>query len=271
MQITVNSLLQTTLYPTIYLDETDNVAAPSEYFNRWMSTRDHKFDDGRFIKILITWTSCEHVAPNYEPLAELNVDGTISKFLVGLIQQPNMNYSIVTTYDELEQYMRPVTLVNPDTNYMYQLTYASVCVSKTLFNMITDLGGLDDTPIQIGANVLNSTSVNTLMLLNMLQIIGNLMICVDSITNWNHINAAEIDSDIRILPIDTILKIKPSIDETALEKEIATVTKCPQFKFCSVWTDYQALKYYITAADFLDIQPLCMYLTHACATKLANI
>jgi len=146
-----------------------------------------------------------------------------------------------------------------------------MCVSQTLRNMVDDIGGLDDTPTPIGSNILNGTLVNTLRLFQMLQMIGNPAIGKDVMKNWNHTEVLEIDVESRIAALDSILKSQPAVDETVREAEIAAAVGYPQFKFATGWTDYQAMDYWITAVDFLDIQPLCMYLSHAYAAKLANI
>lgn len=268
MAITIQALFPSTTYPTIFVEE--QVSAPAENVRRWLSFRNHTFDDGRRCKLLITWTSCSEVEPTYEPLADLAEDGTPTRFHVGMIQ-PDMTYKIATTTDEVIAFTNTVVLLNPATDELYQVPYSTMCVSQTLRNMVEDIGGVDDTPIPIGSNILNGSLLNNLRLFRMLQIIGNPVVKSDTIKNWNHYEIPEIDVDCRIPEIDTILKAVPALDETSREQEIARAIGYPQFKFATGWTDYQALDYYVIAVDFLDIQPLCMYISHAYASKMANI
>ena len=255
-------------YPTILVDE--QVAAPAENVKRWTSVRDHTFDDGRKCRLLITWTARPDFPTTYEPIADLSEDGKPTKFLAGMLQS-DMTYKTASTPDEFAEFTKTIALLNPSTDELFHLPYSVICVSNTLRNMIDDLGGVDDTPIPIGSNIMNGTLLNTLRLLQMLQILANPVTGSDVIENWNHTEVPEIDCDLRIPQIDAILKAHPSLDETHREAEIASAVEYPQFKFVAGWTDHVALDYYVTAVDFLDIQPLCMYISHAYASKMANI
>lgn len=268
MAFAIQPLFPSTAYPTIFVDE--QVPAPAENVKRWLSVRDHTFENGRQIRLLITWTASQDFPNVYEPLANLSEDGSIAMCLTGIIQ-PDTYYKMAETPEELTQITRTVSLLNPTTDELFQVPYSTMCVSQTLRNMVDDLGGLDDTPIPIGSNILNGTLRNTLQLFKMLQIMGNPVIGVDTLKNWNHCEVPGIDVDVRIPALDEILKSSPGVDETPREAEIATAVGYPQFKFATGWTDYQALDYWLTAVDFLDIQPLCMYISHAYAAKMANI
>ena len=146
-----------------------------------------------------------------------------------------------------------------------------MCVSATLNNMIDDLGGLDGSPIPIGSNIINGSVLNTLRLLQMLQILGNPRFGSEIIKNWSHLDVPEINCQMRSPELDAILKAAPAMDESPREAEIATAIGYPQFKFVQGWTDHVALDYFVTAVDFLDIQPLCMYISHAYANKMSNL
>ena len=268
MSFAIQPLFPSTEFPTIFVDE--QVPAPAENVKRWLSIRDHTFENGRQIRLLITWTACPDFPTIYEPLAYLAEDGTCAMCLTGIIQ-PDTNYKMADTPEELMQITKSVALLNPATDELFYLPYSAMCVSQTLRNMVDDLGGLDDTPIPIGSNILNGTLHNTLRLLQMLQIMGNPVIGVDTLKNWNHSEVPEIDVVARIPALDEILKAAPTVDETIREAEIAAAVGYPQFKFAAGWTDYRALDYWVTAVDFLDIQPLCMYISHAYASKMANI
>lgn len=266
MSFAIQSVCST--YPTIFVDE--QVPAPAENVKRWISTRDYTFDNGRNIRMLITWTSCPDFPTIYEPIAELSEDGAPTRFLAGMLQH-DMTYRMATTLDELTEFSKTITLLNPGPDEVFQMPYSSLCVSATLRNMIEDIGDMDDSPIPIGSSILNGSLLNTLRLLQMLQILGNP--CCDSevIKNWAHSDVPEINCDIRIPQIDAILKAESPVDEKPRESEIAASIGYPQFKFVAGWTDHIALDYYVTAVDFLDIQPLCMYISHAYASKMANI
>lgn len=268
MTVEIHSLFPSGTFPTITVDEP--IHAPDENTRRWLSIRDHTFDDGRQFRILITWSSCDYIAPTYEPLAELAEDGTPTRFLTGMLTA-EMTYRLPTTQQELEQFTRAAILLNPETNELYQLPFSAMCVSATLKNMVDDLGGLDGTPIPIGANIINGSPANTLRLLQMLQILGNPSFGSDGIKNWSHHDVPEINCELRSLELDAILKAAPSVNESPREAEIAAAAGVPQFKFAKGWTDHVALDYFVTAVDFLDIQPLCMYISHAYASKMANI
>lgn len=271
MSFAIHPLFPSTAYRTIFVDKDELIPAPSENVKRWLSIRDHTFENGRQLRLLITWTSCPDFPTIYEPLANLAEDGTITRCLTGVIQ-PDINYKMAETPEELMQITRPVSLLNPATNELFQLPYSTMCVSQTLRNMVDDLGVPDDnTPIPIGSNIINGTIFNTLQLFKMLQIMGNPVIGVDTLKNWNHCEVPEIDVEVRIPALDNILKSAATIDETTREAEIAAAVDYPQFKFASGWSDYRALDYWVTAVDFLDIQPLCMYISHAYASKMANI
>lgn len=266
MTFAIQSLFPT--YPTIFVDE--QVAAPAENVKRWLSVIDHTFDDGRKCRLLITWTACPDFPATYEPIADLSEDGTLNRFLAGMLQ-PDMTYKTASTLGEFTEFTKTVALLNPATDELYNLPYSAMCVSNTLRNMIDDLGGVDDTPIPIGSNIVNGTLLNTLRMLQMLQILANPTTGSDVIRNWSHSEIHEIECDVRIPQIDAILKAHPLLDETPREAEIASAVGYPQFKFVAGWTDHVALDYYVTAVDFLDIQPLCMYIAHAYASKMANI
>ena len=268
MVFAIQPLFPSTTYPTIFVDE--QVPAPAENVKRWLSIRDHTFENGRKLRLLITWTACPDFPTIYEPLANLTEDGSITMYLTGIIQ-PDINYKMAETPEELTQITRTVSLVNPTTDELFQVPYSTMCVSQTLRNMVDDLGGIDDTPIPIGSNILNGTLINTLQLFKMLQIMGNTVIGVDTLKNWCHSEIPEIDVESRIPEIDEVLKSTSTVDETTREAEIAAAVGYPQFKFAAGWTDYRALDYWVTAVDFLDIQTLCMYISHAYASKMANI
>lgn len=268
MAFAIQPLFPSTIYSTIYLDK--QVPAPAENVKRWFSIYDHTFENGEQYRLLITWTACPDLPTVYEPLACLAEDGTITMYFAGIIQ-PDTNYKIAATLEELQQITNTVSLLNPETNEVFQLPYTTMCVSQTLRNMVDDLGGLDDTLIPIGSNILDGTLYNSLQLFKMLQIMGNPIIGSETLKNWTHSEVPEIDVGNRIQALDEILKSMPKIDEQPRETEIATAIGYPQFKFATGWTDYQALDYWATAVDFLDIQPLCMYISQAYASKLANI
>lgn len=268
MTFAIQPLFPSSTYPTIFLDKP--VAAPAENFMRWLSVHDYSFTDGRRVKVLITWTACPEFPTVYEPLAEIGDDGTPTRFLIGMLQ-PDMTYRMPTSPEELAEFTQTASVQNPETGALFQLPFSAMCVSATLRNMVDDLGGLDGIPIPIGANIIDGSSLNTLQLLQMLQILGNPTLGSDVVKNWSHTEVPEIDCDLRIPQIDAILKSAPSLDETPRETELASAIEYPQFKFAAGWTDYLALDYWVTAVDFLDIQPLCMYIAHAYACKIANI
>jgi hypothetical protein len=268
MAFAIQSLFPSITYPTIFLDEI--VPAPNENVKRWLSTHDHELTDGRKLRVLITWSTCPGIVTTYEPLAEFNEDGTPLRFLIGMLQ-PDMTYRMATSMEDLAKFTQTVVIQNPHTNDLYQLPLMTLRVSTTLRNMVDDMGELDDSPIPIGANIINGTLLNTLQLLQMIQILGNPEVGVNVINNWNNSEVHKINEGLRIKQIDEILKFLPSIDEKTREAEIAAAIGYPQFNFAPGWTDYQAFDYYITAVDFLDIQPLCMYISHAYASKMATI
>ena len=267
MTFAIQPLFPSSTYPTIFVDEP--VAAPAENVSRWLSISDHSFTDGRSVRVLITWTACPEFPTVYEPLAEIS-DGTPTRFLTGMLQ-PDMTYRMATSLEELAEFTQTTIIQNPETGALFQLPFSTMCVSATLRNMVDDLGGLDGTPIPIGANIINGSLTNTLRLLQMLQIFGNPTVGTDVVKNWSHAEGPEIDCDLRVQQNDTILKSAPSLDETPRETELASAIGYPQFKFAAGWTDYLALDYWVTAVDFLDIQPLCMYIAHAYASKMGNI
>jgi len=268
MVFEIQPLYHSVDFPTIYVDE--QVGAPAENVKRWLSIRDHIFDNGRQVKLLITWTACPEFPTIYEPIANIDEDGSITGSLTGMLK-PDMTYKIADTPEEIAQITKIVALFNPATNELFQLPYSTMCVSQTLRNMIDDIGGMDDSPIPIGSNIINGEIYNTLRLLQMLQIIGSPSINTNILHNWNQSEVNDIDVIIRIPALDKILKANSTIDETAREAEIATAVGYPHFKFTTGWTDWQALDFYITAVDFLDIQPLCMYISHAYASKMSFI
>jgi hypothetical protein len=268
MTVEIHALFPSTAFPIITVAEP--CPAPDEYTRRWFSICDHTFDDGRQVRILITWSSCSEFAPTYEPLAELAEDGTPTRFLTGMLTS-EMTYRLAQTPEDLAEFTQTATLLNPETNELYQLPFSAMCVSATLNNMVDDLGGLDGTPIPIGANIINGTPANTLRLLQMLQILGNPSFGIEVIKNWSHHDVPEINCEMRSPQLDTILKAAPVLDESPREAEIAAAAGVPQFKFAKGWTDHVSLDYFVTAVDFLDIQPLCMYISHAYASKMSNI
>lgn len=268
MPFEIQSLFPSVDFPNIFVDE--QTPAPDENTRRWLSIRDHTFDDGHVVRILITWTSRHDFIPTYEPLAELDADGTPIRFLHGMLTS-EFTYRIAASQQELNEFTQTSTLLNPETNELYQLPFSAMCVSATLKNMVDDLGGLDGTPIPIGANIINGTPANTLRLLQMLQILGNHGFGSELIKNWSHHDVPEINYDMRSPQLDAILKAPPALDESPCEAKISDISGCPQFKFIQGWTDYIALNYFMNAVDFLDIQPLCAYISNAFAHKIANL
>ena len=258
-------------YPTIFVEK-QSVAPDADgvgNIQMWDTTLDYVLPDDRRIRVLITWTTCPDFSTTYEPIAELGEDGTPTLFLAGMLQ-PDMTYKHATSVEELAEFTKPVSLLNPATGDTYRMPYSAMCVSATLRNMVDDLG-LDDTPIPIGSNIINGTVENTLRLFRMMRVLANPSCGADTLQNWCHSDVPEINCETRIPLIDIILKSPPTFDETQREIEIATAVGYPQFKFVKGWTDHIALDYYVTAVDFLDIQPLCMYIAHAYASKMANI
>lgn len=268
MTFAIQPLFPSFTYPTIFVDKLET--APAENVMQWLSVRDHLFTDGRRVRIRITWTACLEFPTVYEPLAEIGDDGILTRFLTGMLQ-PDMTYRMATSPEELAEFTQTTIIQNPENGALFQLPFSAMCVSATLRNLIEDLGGLDGTPIPIGANIINGSLSNTLRLLQMIQIIGNPNIGSDVVKNWSHTEIPEINCDLRVPQIDTILKSVPGLDETLRETEIASAVGYPQFKFAAGWTDHVALDYWVTAVDFLDIQPLCMYTAHAYACKMANL
>ena len=268
MPVQIQSLFPSVAFPNISVDE--QTPAPDENTKRWISVCNHTFDDGRLVQILITWTSCPEFEPTYEPLAELDADGTPIRFLHGMITS-ELTYRMATTQQELNEFTQTATLLNPETNELYQLPFSAMCVSTTLRNMVDDLGGLDGTPIPIGANIINGTPLNTLRLLQMLQILGNPSFGSEIIKNWSHPDVPEINCELRSPQIDAILKAPPALDESPREAEISARLEYPQFKFTPGWTDYITLNYFLNAVDFLDIQTLCAYISNTFAHKIANL
>ena len=268
MTCPIQPLFPSFTYPTIFVDKHDT--APAENVKQWTSVRDHLFPDGRRVMIRITWTACPELPTVYEPLAEIGDDGIPTRFLTGMLQ-PDTTYLMATSLEKLAEFTQTAVVQNPETGDIYQLPFSTLCVSATLRSMVDDLGGLDGTPFPIGANIINGSLPNTLWLLQMLQILGNPALGSDVVKNWSHTEIPEINCDLRVPQIDAILKSAPCLDETPREAEIASAVGYPQFKFAAGWTDYLALDYWVTAVDFLDIQPLCMYIAHAYASKMANI
>jgi hypothetical protein len=267
MVIAIQPVFQNIDFPKIFVDE--QVPAPAENVRRWITIRDHTFENGKQLRMLITWTCCPEVPATYEPLAHLNDDGTPTQFLAGMIQ-PDMTYKIASTLEDLNTYTQIAQIQNPESGDIYQMPFSMACVSATLRNMFDDLGGLDSHPIPIGSNIINGTVLNTLRLFQMFQILGNPTISSDIIKNWANSKILEIDVDMRISQIDTILKSSPQIDETISENEISSAINY-QFKYVSGWADYIALNYWFNAVDFFDIQPLYMYIANAYASKMAHI
>jgi hypothetical protein len=259
-------------YPTIFVEK-QSVAPDADgvgNIQMWDTTHDHVLSNGRRIRVLIIWTTCPDFPNSYEPIAELGEDGTPIRFLTGMLQ-PDMTYKHATSADELDEFTKPVSLLNPATGDMYRMPYSAMCVSATLRNMVDDLGFQEDTPIPIFSNIINGTILNTLRLFRMMRVVANPSCGSETIKNWFHSEVPDINCELRIPQIDVILKALPALDETMRETEIATAVGYPQFKFVKGWTDHVALDYYITAVDFLDIQSLCMYIAHAYASKMANI
>lgn len=241
-------------YPSINISSDALRQIPDDKnIKMWNTITEYNFKElGKRInakcRIMITWTSLENYPAFYEPLCELDDNGSPTRYLSGQIQ-PDYSYVIPDTESALESQIRPVSILNTTNGWIYQIPFSTMCCSNTLFNMIGDCGSFDDTPIPLSSEIINGQLFDTLQLFLMMRIMGNpdyKMI----INNWKNTNEPLINNTIRIPLLDS------------------KVFKTPEPE--STWIDFDKLLYLIRAIDYLDIHPMTMYITYIYSEKISE-